>query len=902
LWTQTLGDEMRAVLQSKRRLKASAEPVLARIIPELAAPYPGQPQAPSEASEAERFHLADEIASLLLRNAAESGRVVVLDDLHAADASSLEVLAHLASRLDPSRLLIIGAHRGAPDDVTPALQSMLGQVSRHETTLRIALPAFDVAAVQSQLAAIVGRDVDTTLATRVHARTGGNPFFTAEVGRLIVSDGTGAVSVATAVPTRVRDVITWRLQRLPEATRDVLDRAALIGQDVAVDVLAAACERDPAAVLAALEPAVRVGLLRQDSTSSRVSFMHALVAETLVEALPLARAAELHEAVASAIEVTRVSKLEDWLPALARHWAAAAPRAHSSRRTVEVARQAAEQAEGRLAFGDALPLWRVAIDAAERAGSIPDIRAQLHLGLARSLFRTGELASALEACLAAAADAESAGRPDLRAAAALVLEGVTEPRWAAMLIGLAEGALNGLPNNELAWRARLHAQIGQMLHLAVPDAEGRDQVETARAVRLAEDSGDQQALQAALRAHQVAISEPEHAEERLSNAAAMIDIARDTGDSWPELWGRLWSFDALVQLGRLNEAEAELHELEPVVARLRWPVARWHLLRSRAAVLQARGRFDEALAAADRALTELSSGSGLERATWLHAAFLQGHAEVVGDVPGVEVGRRQLVESAAWDRGALLWATVSFVQAGRKEEARALYASMPPLDQWYLPGYVLLTALKMRLQIALGLELHAEVEQLRARMLPVARWHVTPGSGTFITFGSGFLYTGIAAAFLGDLDGAVVELNAAVHDNTRCGAVTMSVVARQELAEVLVRRKTGTDLDQARRLSTGVLEEARRLGMSPYVGRASALLRGMPRRRLRTEDLTPREFEVARLVAEGLTNRAIAVRLGVSERTIENHLDHIFSKLGFASRAQVAAWVTAAAGESAMRH
>lgn len=83
--------------------------------------------------------------------------------------------------------------------------------------------------------------------------------------------------------------------------------------------------------------------------------------------------------------------------------------------------------------------------------------------------------------------------------------------------------------------------------------------------------------------------------------------------------------------------------------------------------------------------------------------------------------------------------------------------------------------------------------------------------------------------------------------------------------------------------------------MHPFVARASALLGGMPRRRLRSERLTPRELEVARLVADGLTNRQIGIRLGISEKTAENHVDNILGKRGFVSRAQVAAWVASEA-------
>jgi DNA-binding CsgD family transcriptional regulator len=87
------------------------------------------------------------------------------------------------------------------------------------------------------------------------------------------------------------------------------------------------------------------------------------------------------------------------------------------------------------------------------------------------------------------------------------------------------------------------------------------------------------------------------------------------------------------------------------------------------------------------------------------------------------------------------------------------------------------------------------------------------------------------------------------------------------------------------------LRDAERYGMKPTARRAGSLLRELPRRRVRTERLTPRELEVARLVAEGLTNRQVAVRLGITERTAETHVDHILTKLDFSGRAQIAAWI-----------
>jgi len=345
----------------------------------------------------------------------------------------------------------------------------------------------------------------------------------------------------------------------------------------------------------------------------------------------------------------------------------------------------------------------------------------------------------------------------------------------------------------------------------------------------------------------------------------------------------------------LVEAELELQELEPVVTRVRWPVARWHLLRARAAVLQARGKFDESLQAADEALAQIS-GAGLERAELTHATFLESRADLVGEVPEEAERLLRLREWVAREPALTLRVVQSLVREGRMDEARALYARLPAPDRWTPPPYMLTVHLVGRLVTAIRLKLGDEVAQLLARFEPFGRWHVAFGSGTVVTLGSGFLYTGMAAAFLGDLDRAVADITKSVEDNRRCGAVAMSIVARQELAEVLERRQSGADLDNARRLASAVVQEAQRLGMRPFVVRAAALLSGMPRRRVRLEQLTPRELEVARLIAEGLTNRQLAVRLGISERTAENHVDHIFTKLGFVSRAQVAAWV--ASGKS----
>jgi DNA-binding NarL/FixJ family response regulator len=277
--------------------------------------------------------------------------------------------------------------------------------------------------------------------------------------------------------------------------------------------------------------------------------------------------------------------------------------------------------------------------------------------------------------------------------------------------------------------------------------------------------------------------------------------------------------------------------------------------------------------------------------------FLERHSDLVGELPGGDERRARIREWAARDEAALPRLIASLLRAGEEDAARALYARLPPPNRWRPARYLLALHLSDRLEAAAALNLPHDLRELSARLQPLAAWHVTLGSGTVITKGSGFLYLGIAAAALGDVESAVADITRSVYDNNRSGAVALNVVARQELAEVLARRQHGADLDHARRLASAVLSEAQRLGMPPFVVRASALLSSLPRRRVKSEGLTPRELEVARLLADGLTNRQVGLRLGISGKTAENHVDRILSKLGFASRAQVAAWVASRDGQ-----
>ncbi len=144
---------------------------------------------------------------------------------------------------------------------------------------------------------------------------------------------------------------------------------------------------------------------------------------------------------------------------------------------------------------------------------------------------------------------------------------------------------------------------------------------------------------------------------------------------------------------------------------------------------------------------------------------------------------------------------------------------------------------------------------------------------------------------LGRTDAAVNDLRAALDATGVNGARGFAVEAAVLLAEVLAQRGAPGDAAEAADLATRATTDARMLGMVPWAARAEQVAANLHPTGTAPGPLTAREEEVAELVSRGLTNRAIAEALVVSERTAQNHVQHILTKLGFTARSQVAAWV-----------
>ncbi|MFI7705458.1 BTAD domain-containing putative transcriptional regulator [Nonomuraea sp. NPDC049480] len=357
-----------------------------------------------------RFRLRQAVWKWLAAVATERPVAVVLDDLHWADATTLELLGGVLGTRAP--ILAVAAYRA---DESGHLTETLASLAR-ATPLRLALPGLDDEAVAELVRTECEADEETIAG--IAERTGGNPFYVRESARLL--NGEGALVALSEVPEGVRDVLRRRLARLPEGGVSVLRLAAVAGRESSVDVLVKAADTDEDGVMDALDAGVIAGLLDEPGPGL-IRFVHALVRDTLIADVSRLRATRMHARIAAALEGT------DDIAALAHHYARA-----GSPKAVGYCVQAAELAEARYAHEVAADLLTDAVT----NSTGPDERVELLGRLLRAQIRAGAVAAARETRREAVEYAESLGRDDLMIAA---FTAWTEPTaWQARTYGTVD--------------------------------------------------------------------------------------------------------------------------------------------------------------------------------------------------------------------------------------------------------------------------------------------------------------------------------------------------------------------------------------------------------------------------------------------------------------------------------
>ena len=847
----------------------------------------------ADSSAAQRFALFAEVRRRLARAAERSGLVLVLDDLQWADEASAVLLVEVVRQLRGTRILAFATYRDSPDGILPRL-------SAEANTERLDLRGLPAEAVGDLLLA-AGLEASPERARRVHDETGGNPFLVRELAQTLSEPtraGPDGPSVPS-VPERVLEATAYRLTQLSDEARAVLQAAAVAGNSFSAGVVAKMLDVPVLSLLGPLAECAAAGFLVAGDRPGDQRFSHALVSSAVVNRLSAEEQRRLHTAAADAIEALYEGQVRLHLAEVARHRVEASLSGDRAR-AVAACEAAAGVAWDVLAFEEAVRLYRQALSAgAEELGE--DDRSRLELALAAALYRSGDLPGSQQAAAQAGRRAERRRDRLGLARTALVMEATGVPEWDGEICRVCEQALsNSGAGDDLPGdlRARVLASYAQALvYRGEYDRAGpvsRD------ALAAAEAAGDPVALVDALRARQLACCAPEGVAERTVLAARMLEAAGTLGSAWVEMWGRLWRIDTLFETGQLRLIPRELTDLGSCLDRLSSPVGRWQYLENAATLALATGRFAEAARLAREgfkvfidmghpvafgALAVILSQSGL------HIGMDRaGLVDLFDHIPAhLRPEAVDTTQGVATIFPALTLTLIRLHQ-GDRTGAEAAYALAGPIRSWTPSPAMRMAAWGHALAVAIGLGRTADIEFLTSQFEPFRGQHAANGAGPGVYMGPVELQLGLAAAALGRLDAAAEDLAAAVSICEANGACGYGVQASVELAAVLARRG---DPSRARAVLDRTAGEASRLGMEPFSARIAALRAQLGAAR---SPLSPREIEVARLVARGLTNKQIGEALFVSERTAENHVQHILVKLGFSNRSQIAAWSAADRG------
>jgi class 3 adenylate cyclase/DNA-binding CsgD family transcriptional regulator len=866
----------------RRQSSVQREPLLdglvhlARLWPDLGL----VPPPPLADPELERTLLFESVARLLERIVSDTPAVVLLDDLHWADAGSLALLSYLTHGVEEMPALLLGTYRPEGLVQSRLLRQLVTDALRSGLASEVTLSGLGDDEVAAMAQGLLGADASPDLVAMLQDRTAGTPLFVDALVRGLQSAGVLVQAEdswrlvgeagALAVPRGVRDLVIDRLDSLADAERSVVTLIAHDAAGLPHDVLEEASELDGQTLLDVIGGLVGSGLLLQDTDGVDIVYrlFHPLVQEVAAAELPAVAGRRIHSRLAVAVERHHAADLDR----LAFHYARAGPDVDPGR-AVTVLLDAGERAYSLAAheqaaghFGAALPFVR--------HGHRTEQLSHVLERLGESWAAVGETGAAREVWAEAVAERQREG--DLLSAAricrrsALAARDRGDEQGARQQLEAGVALLAGQPpSDELVLLHHAGLQIDSPLldpERAAPTVEAL----AAAADTVASPAAKATSLSAEA---QLALGYGDYALAR-SKAEASLRAADASGDLLLVQRARrdlAWINWADIDVSSLEQQAAAQLELDRRLgARALEPLSRAQF----ALVAHFRGNWDDLEPMMQEAIAQARRyGQGRVLAIchgglawWL---IDQGHLDRAEE--HLEEARRNIDPKSA-DRALILVClpeALLALERGETDRARTIAARV------LLP--------KGRLILA---EVHLQAGELEAAGAIGRRLAAAGAPGSY-------------AAAIGDrILGLVAQAEGAGVAATELLTRSAAALAARDLPfEAAVSE---FHIGTTENLRTA-LASFDRLGAERWADRARRSLRALgirvqsPRRRFPTpgdQPLSRRELEVARLVSEGLPNAEIAARLVLSVRTVESHLDHIYARLGISSRAALASWVT----------
>ena len=814
-WTQiirTLAGELDD--GTLRSLVPSGAGEIARLVPDLAARL-GESTGAIHAidSDAERFYLFEAVATYLTNASSAQPLVLILDDLHDADHSSLLLLRFLVGDVRTSRMLVGATYREAEPVPSSEAEDVLAALAREGTV--IGLRGLDREEVGRLVEEVSGTVPAPAKVSAIHVATEGNPLFVREVTRLEAAqdplDRQERSSIS--IPHSVRAVIRRRISPLSADAFRALSAAAVVGRDFDLRLVGAASDFPAERALAAVSEAVALGVVSEEPSSVGVyRFFHPLMREVMYDELPVTARIQLHRRVGEAIEQLHGDDPRPYLAQLAHHFAKVAA-AGEGEKARDYARRAGDQAMDARAYEEAVLEYRRALEALGFVGPDPALRCELLLCVGGALVRAGDYEAAKGSFLTAIDIARELGDADRLGLAAL---GVGEPQVQAglvdrQLMALLQEALDALGPGDGALRTRLLARL--CLELTFSDQTQLMEALSLEAVEMARRLGEEGPLASALRARLLVVWGPDGLDERTALANEILELARTTGDPEMELIGRARRVSGAIEVGNIGAAEADIAAHAELAAQLRMPYHQWVAASMRAMRALMHGSPGRAEQRAEEALALLPARLD---AVYTHLNQVTQVRWDQGRLGELQAAWQEIVDrfpQAAFARG---WLCLLEVELDRREDAhrwlRSLIDAFPELPR----NGIWPSALAVASVAAATLEDEDAAASVHRLLLPYAdRVTVLSAPHPVVCLGSVSLYIALAETAMARWEEADKHFGDAIRANTRLGARSLEARTQLGYARMLIRRGRARDrphvldlLDRAAAIATALGTDA----------------------------------------------------------------------------------------------
>ena len=842
---------------------------IAKIVQDVSRALPDARPLPALEPDRARFRLINSIITFLKKLASRQTTVIVLDNLHWADASSLQVLRVLAEHLEDDRILVLGTYRRPKPGAGRRLDETLAALYRLPVCRQITVKPFSAAEIKTLISTIWGKDAPLELAHELLKRTDGNPLFAVELCLLVLQNDARSTAVLLSdIPEKIREVIRARLHKLSGQCGDLLATCAVLGRQFSFRHLRAAADAPDEEIFTATEEAFGAAILEEaDPTENTIQFHHGLTRDVILEGLSFVKKARIHYGILQTLASLSEDTASRDAGVLAYH-ALGARSLIPAPELVRYCKNAGEEAIERYAYDDAALLFMEALKAKGHQSDDGDA-ADLHFYLAKAQLH-GQIGDPFDNLYSA-------------------FDIYTLLGDNSMVVAVA-----CYPDPHFFSGVRLLRLLERALCLTDPGSASAGKVQRRIATCIHRHSGDYQAAATAF----------ERALE-IGNATGDATLTFNTLADWSRVAWNAYSLDTCIS--KAEEALSVAPEIDD-------PLYLSTVLSTYSSALLSRGDTTNAEEILLRYLAIAEELGDKSRSAWAYHGLFQVNSATGSWAKARMASDRGLVVDPqnpciVADRLYLKCETESIGSFSDNLDSLAgvlegvLAAPQTPVDEI---SFVALTIARVALitgdaasypEILGALDAVEQTSRTSHRIaveMWMARGIMAALKGDVNAAKSAYQFLsrigdkkppyllisrdrclGVMAQAAGMPDQAALHFQAAMDFCRRSGYIPELGWSCVGLVEL-----NGKSADQVLSEATTI---AREFDMIALQGRINLI--SVP-----SHGLTPRELDVLRLVARGMTNQEIGYALHISEKTVAAHVGAILSKTQSANRAEATAF------------